>query len=81
MFNQRTSIKSFNPYDFLDRDRERRVVFYGRGLPNTRLRYLHCVIKFNGMMNKQKITRIGLLLINILMKVLREHRQKSVRHF
>ena len=30
MFNQRTSIKSFNPYDFLDRNRERRVVFYGR---------------------------------------------------
>ena len=30
MFNQRTSIKSFNPYDFLDRNRERKVVFYGR---------------------------------------------------
>lgn len=30
MTNQKTSFKSFNPYDFLDRNRDRKVVFYGR---------------------------------------------------
>lgn len=30
MTNQKTLFKSFNPYDFLDRNRDRKVVFYGR---------------------------------------------------
>lgn len=30
MTNKHNSVRSFNPYDFLDRNRERTVVFYGR---------------------------------------------------
>lgn len=30
MFQSQSSIKSFNPYDCLDRNRDRKVVFYGR---------------------------------------------------
>lgn len=30
MTNKQSSVRSFNPYDFLDRNRERAVVFYGR---------------------------------------------------
>ena len=31
MTNKQNSVRSFNPYDFLDRNRKRTVVFYGRG--------------------------------------------------
>ena len=65
-----------NPYAFLDRNRTRNMVFYGRVSTEHEA-------QLSALENQIKLSIIptGMYWISILMRESRELRQKNVRHF
>lgn len=73
-FNYRFKLTDYSLFDRIEQEGS---LFTAEFQRNTKLNYPLWIISCNGMMTKYAITRIGMWLQNILMRVSQEHRQRN----